>query len=380
MKKLFLILILLLVGSCSAITISSQSITVTPPSTTLSAIVLDSAPNGLSGCNVTVTVANTSVASIQSISYPAWASPYTNSTLPANSVTFTAADFSNLITAGATNTPLAYIAVNGVAVGSSDLTVTVTECDDDSGNPMSPSASSGTATVLRGSGANTTAPYQLPPVPFPKLQIGGIHMISASVNSTTHIVNLTGRVDNMTTDPQAWFVIGDPSNLYSYFTVAYPPNSTGYVVIPFGTGAPLMPGEVYYVRLASQNGESVEEISFTTPAATPLPTSNFSQYFYNIQYTNHSPLAMLAAVPLPLVDLFGAGNAAFGWQIFFTIVFGILCLVLVVRHDSIVLVFEGICIAAVLMLGIIDPEFIWIIFAFCAIAAATILYRLYRRE
>jgi PKD repeat protein len=224
------------------------------------------------------------------------------------------------------------------------------------------------------------APYQIPDVPFPTVNTAGIHMISATVNNTTKTVTFLGKIDNTTLNPVGWFMIGDPPGQYSYFTVAYPPNATGYVTIPFGTGAPLIPGEIFYVRMGSQNGRSVEELTFTTPAATPLPTSNFSQYFYNIQYSNHSPLTMLAAVPLPLVDLFGAGNTAFGWEIFFTIVFGIICLVLVVRQDSIVLVFEGICIAAVLMLGIIDPEFIWIIFAFCAIAAATILYRLYRRE
>ena len=383
--KRFVILIglLFLISIGSAAIISSSSVNIAVGNTGTSTILLNTAPNGLAGCNITVAVANTSVATISGISFDTWASPHADSGTPANSVTFTEADFGNVKVAGATNIVLAYITVHGLATGSTTLQVTINACDDDLCGVIGPSASNGTIGVTPPStlppGGNA-GPYQIPDVPFPAVNTAGIHMLSATVNSATKTVTFIGQVDNTTKDPEAWFILGDPPGVYSYFTVAYPANASGYVTIPFGTGSPLYPGEIFYVRMASHNGRSVEEVTFTTPSLTALPTSNFSQYFYNIQYSNHSPLTMLAAIPLPLVDLFGAGNAKFGWMIFYTIMFGIICVVLVVRQDSIVLVFDGVCMASGLILYLIDPEFIWIIYAFCAIAAATILYRLYRRE
>jgi hypothetical protein len=389
MKQLVLLLaILLIVCIGSAATISSSPVNVTLGSTGISTILLNTAPNGLAGCNVTVTIINTSVANIAGISFDTWASPHSNTGVPSNTVTFTEADFGNQKQAGASNIVLAFVTLNGLALGSTTLQVTVNACDDDLGGAINPSVSNGAIII-----SNSTTPssgvgnYQIPPAPIQTKSNGGVHMLAATVDTTNKTVNLVGKIDNTATDPVAWFMIGDPPGTYSYFTVAYPPNSTGYVTIPFGSGAPLNPGEIYYVRIASVNGRSTEEITFTTSAPIALPTSNFSQYFYNMQYSNHSPLVMLAAIPLPYVDLFGGGfnngqtpNRSFGWMIFFTIIFGMLCIILAVRQDNMIMVFEGLALAGGLIFAIIDPEFMWMIAAFIIIIAATILYRLYRKE
>jgi len=353
-------------------------------------------PNGLSGDNVTITISNTSVGQITGISYPSWAQLNVNTALPASSVTFSEADTGNQVQAGATNVPLATLTISGLVTnGTATLTVSVNACDNDSGGAINPSVSSGTITVSPGSGSvpaggigGAAAPYGIPTNPFTTASNSGVHMSAVALNSTTKSENLTAHIDNPTTDPVAWFVIGNASGKYSYFTAAYPPNSTGYVVIPLPLSSPLNQNSLYYVRAASINGRSSEELSFSTASPQTLPTTNFSQYFYNIQYSNHTPLNILAAIPLPIVDLFGGGyynstqasNRPFGWMIFWTIIFGMIAIILAVRQDNMIMVFEMVSLGAGIILTIMDPEFFWMIIAFLIVTAATTLYRIYRRE
>jgi hypothetical protein len=132
-------------------------------------IVLDSAPNGLSGYRITVALSTAAqgVADIVDWDFAGWAS-YTSETLTVDSVAIRAADTGNAVGAGATNVVLGTLTLLGVtegAAGADDITITVTQLDDDSGTPMT--ATAGTANievvvaltpVLGGTGLRPTDP------------------------------------------------------------------------------------------------------------------------------------------------------------------------------------------------------------------------------
>ena len=95
------------------------------------AVVLDEAPNGLASYNVTVSLSNTSIAEIISVSFPAWAISHDNSLLPADSVWIKAVDTNNCIIPGATNINLGTLTIRGDNGGISNITIIVTAMDND---------------------------------------------------------------------------------------------------------------------------------------------------------------------------------------------------------------------------------------------------------
>ena len=111
-------------------------------------ITLDSAPNGLSGYNISISLCNGSVAEITSIKFPAWATLHSNSSLPADSLWIKAADLNDKIKSGAKNITLVTITLRGDKQGESDILITVTKMDDDNGNPIDPNTVSGKIEVV----------------------------------------------------------------------------------------------------------------------------------------------------------------------------------------------------------------------------------------
>lgn len=87
-------------------------------------ILLDSAPNGLSGYGITVTLADPSVAEITAVSFPDWAGMKSSSAVPSGQAVLRAADLSMQVPMGATNLTLATLTVTGRAAGTTGITVT----------------------------------------------------------------------------------------------------------------------------------------------------------------------------------------------------------------------------------------------------------------
>jgi len=139
---------IILIGS-TALASSSPEVEVddgqidTVGSTTTVDIVLNEAPDGLSGYNLTVSMSNASVAEIVSVNFPLWATLHTNSTLPEDSVWIKAADLMDDVKSGATNITLTTLTLRGDNEGTSEIIVTVAKMDDDSGYPIDPSADTG---------------------------------------------------------------------------------------------------------------------------------------------------------------------------------------------------------------------------------------------
>jgi PKD repeat protein len=240
-----------------------------------------------------------------------------------------------------------------------------------------------TATPVYGGGY--APPYQAPDVPFPTNNNTGCHLLNVSVDTTNQTVTFLGQVDNVTNDTTAWFTLGATTAANSYYTVALVPDPvSGNVTGSMGLSSPMAAGTKYYVRMASTKGLALESLNFTTPAAVALPTSTYGAYWNKVQASNKTPLSIMNAIPLPLVDLFGgsaagAGNE-FGWRIVFTLIIGLLVMVIAIRQDNLILVFMLIGLTGPVWLSLIVPEFVWIPATVCYLVAATTLYRLYRNR
>jgi hypothetical protein len=135
----------LLIVSCSAVTLSVQNGDVNNPgeSTTIT-IMLDSAPDGLSGYLINVSVTNPAVAELESVSFPGWTIFHVNSTLPSGT-SWIAAAGENL--PGSTNITFATFTVKGLQAGSTTIDLGITEIDDINGDSFVPNVQPGTFTV-----------------------------------------------------------------------------------------------------------------------------------------------------------------------------------------------------------------------------------------
>jgi len=100
-------------------------------------IVLDSAPQGLSGFDITIAIENSAVAEITGVSFPAWANPKSNGTVPSSVVWCKAIDLANQ--SGMQNIVLCTITVRAVGTGTTNINFTSVKLDDTLGGRYSPS-------------------------------------------------------------------------------------------------------------------------------------------------------------------------------------------------------------------------------------------------
>lgn len=191
-RKLLLVALLvvaLLVTPALAATISAHSTTAyvgqAPKEVN---IVLDSAPAGLSGYDITVSVSDPALATIAAANKPGWATIGTVGATPASSVQITGADLNDQIQSGATGILLGTVAIRALDAGTVDLTITVTALDDDTGAPFEATTRAGTITLLGGSRPKTTAPIPtLDEAPY--LALTGAFGGSNQLNETTEGVD-----------------------------------------------------------------------------------------------------------------------------------------------------------------------------------------------
>ncbi len=269
--------LLLLVSASFAATVSPSAVSIATPVTQVSTITLDTAPAGFSGCNLTVTVDNPAIAQITAISFPAWATLHTNGT-PGSFIIFSADDAGNIITSGATNTVMAYITVNGVASGSTNLTLTVTAMDDDVGNPISPTTAKGAVVV---------------------------NSYTIITNPATGVTN-TSVIFNGVTDiaDQFWF---EWSATPDGFTMQTPNQTVGAGTAYSYTveGIPLFSGQTYYYRAARYGAHGATQ-SFTMGTVLPLATATYTEQYYNPFIATKWNMAALAeVVPTAYTDKWG---------------------------------------------------------------------------
>ncbi|ELZ13624.1 hypothetical protein C479_02226 [Halovivax asiaticus JCM 14624] len=121
-------------------------------------LVLGEAPAGLAGFEVTVSVADEHVASIESAAYPDTLAMTERPMVSTDgrSITLEAVDLENEITAGAADVTLATIEVSGNEVGTTAVRVTDARLDADGGTPIAVEPTAGTITVGDGTGESSS--------------------------------------------------------------------------------------------------------------------------------------------------------------------------------------------------------------------------------
>jgi hypothetical protein len=123
--------------------------TTTADGTTTADVVLTSAPDGLSGFYLDVSVRDPDVARIESASYPDRFGMTSDPKLRSEgqSVVLEAADIDGTVDPGASNVTIATITVVGVASGEAELVVDPRQFDDDEGSALEPATRAGAVTV-----------------------------------------------------------------------------------------------------------------------------------------------------------------------------------------------------------------------------------------
>ncbi len=161
MRAVAIFLIVLLISLLPALNAGSEKISI--KSTTVNEgmearvkIILDSAPKGLAGYDITVSLRDSGVASILKADFPQWAK-LSDSSIKGNSINLKAVDLDDRIRPGATNIELATIIFGNTKRGESLIELTVNRIDDDEGKPITPSIELGKLTVIIPSTTQTSA-------------------------------------------------------------------------------------------------------------------------------------------------------------------------------------------------------------------------------
>jgi PKD repeat protein len=159
---LLLISLFLLITGAAANTIQVQNVRMNSIGATLPVnITLDTSTAGIAGYDITVSLSNSSVATITSVSFPSWAILNESTILPSSSVRLRTVDLYEKVNANTVDVPFGTITLRGDAVGSTDVVVTIKNITTDDGNGVNPAVQSGKFTVDSGSG---TPPHPASPV------------------------------------------------------------------------------------------------------------------------------------------------------------------------------------------------------------------------
>lgn len=160
------IIFCLLSGVAAAATIQTTGVSLTSAGQTAEIpVTLDAVPAGLAGYKMDVSFSKPGIARITAVSFPEWAAlKNVDGTLPAESATLTAVDLMDAVKAGSPSVPLVTFTVESVAAGTTDLTLTITELTDDSGNPIQFTITPAGITV---GGSNQTPVANATPSPTP---------------------------------------------------------------------------------------------------------------------------------------------------------------------------------------------------------------------
>ena len=150
-----------LISASSAVTLSIQNVTIAGiGSTSSSALVLDSVPNGLAGFKIDTSIIPVGIARPVSVTFPSVYTMKNSTTLPADQVRVVGVDLTGGIEAGATNVTLCTFSMQGVATGTTSMVASIGELTDDSGSPINATIVNSTIIV----GSATPTPTSSPTV------------------------------------------------------------------------------------------------------------------------------------------------------------------------------------------------------------------------
>ncbi|AUG47259.1 cell surface protein [Haloarcula taiwanensis] len=140
-------------------TISIETDSVPAGETMAAPVVLTSAPNGLAGYQLELTVDDPAVAQFENASYPASLGLTTEPVISSDggTITLEAADLDGQIEPGASDVTLATVQLAGVDGGETQLTVTSSQIDADGGGAVEPTTAPTALAVSPGATTETVA-------------------------------------------------------------------------------------------------------------------------------------------------------------------------------------------------------------------------------
>ena len=157
---IFLFLISLPTASASPERISIGSPTIEQGVEAKIVLKLDSAPNGLSGYEIFISLENGTVADIVRVDFPKWAK-LSDVSIEGDSAKLRAVDLEDEVKPGATDIELATVILGNTRQGESLIKIIVSKMDDDNGNPIYPSVEHGRL-VVKGVASPLEIPFFSP--------------------------------------------------------------------------------------------------------------------------------------------------------------------------------------------------------------------------
>jgi len=168
-------------------------------STAETAVSLSAAPDGMSGYNVTVRVADPEVATIVNASVPdGYGLAETRVVDDGAAVVLKAADTSDDVTAGAEDVPLGTVTVRGESAGETELRVEVTSVDDDDGNRVDPGIQAGSLVVDDATPTTTRTTTEAPTTTAPPSTTETPTTTETPPETTTEAPTTTQRTETST--------------------------------------------------------------------------------------------------------------------------------------------------------------------------------------
>jgi hypothetical protein len=208
----------------------------------------------------------------------------------------------------------------------------------------------------------------------------GIHIQDAT-GLTGNTMTLNGYVDNSSTDSMAWFVVGSEPDMFAWSTSSQSTSDTGNFSVDIA-GAPLVAGEMFYIRAACDNGFS-DVLSVTLPGVSPVEVPTYSVYFEKMSSSDLSVWSGVEAWSGPFVDSFGGGET--GLAILVGLLFGGYFVLMFLRQEDVAiptilgLIFGGMILTGTYF-GPIPPEFVQIGYALMIVSVVGIGYSIFRRD
>lgn len=231
-------------------------------------IVLDSAPGGISGYRITVSLGNPSVGTITAVTFPDWASLKSASGLPSGQVVLQSVDLSQQVPVGGTGVLLATLTVKGTSTGSTSVVITpdpTMGVQNRNGDLYPITTTPGTLTVGTPSSGNlpTPVPTSMPVTSVPTIVVPPV---IPTVIPTAGVPTSIPTVLFPTPTPTGVSLTPIPT---SGGSIAFPTSSPVYPVEPV---APSVPGTV-------SPGSSTGIVTPTVLAPGVQPTFGFGKRY-----------------------------------------------------------------------------------------------------
>jgi PKD repeat protein len=268
-RRLFPVLICLLMiilgaSSASAVTLSVQNLDLTGSGTNgSSALILDSAPNGLSGFKINATMGTPGVARITDAVFPsAFSAMNSKTSLPAEEVRVVGVDLLKSIEPGASNIVLCTFTLQGVSSGTTHLQLSIGELTDDSGSPIVATLNNAVITV----GSPSPSPS---PSPAPGMVDFSASPRSGAAPLTVHFTPVV----NGSVSGYVWSFGDDSSSDQASPSHIYAAGTYNVALLAsFVSGGSASISKAGYITVSGDSPTPTPTLTVTpTPTPTPVP-------------------------------------------------------------------------------------------------------------